>query len=112
MWFRLDNTVTNRAHVSLFPSTTFVSRLDKIWRSSRAVTSSLAFISSCANPILYTFAGRSYIKNNGLAFMARLFEGTALDSGTRKTRTEAMGLKTTDSSTNAEGQAVRNGTTK
>uniref|UniRef100_A0A8C6STD0 Leukotriene B4 receptor 2b n=1 Tax=Neogobius melanostomus TaxID=47308 RepID=A0A8C6STD0_9GOBI len=36
--------------------------LDLIWRSSRAVTSALAFISSCANPVLYTFAGKSYIR--------------------------------------------------
>ncbi|KAL4657230.1 leukotriene B4 receptor 1-like [Arapaima gigas] len=58
--------------------------LTHISKSCRAVTSSLAFISSCANPVLYTFAGKSYIQKNGLSFMARLFEGTALDSGTRK----------------------------
>ncbi|KAF7222005.1 leukotriene B4 receptor 2b [Nothobranchius furzeri] len=51
--------------------------LDNIHTSSRAVTSALAFISSCANPILYTFAGKSYIKKNGFAFMAKLFEGTS-----------------------------------
>lgn len=50
--------------------------LDRIHQSSRAVTSAFAFISSCANPVLYTFAGKSYIKKNGLAFMAKLFEGT------------------------------------
>ncbi|XP_072296735.1 leukotriene B4 receptor 2b [Eucyclogobius newberryi] len=60
--------------------------LDSIWQSSRVVTSSLAFISSCANPILYTFAGKSYIRKNGFAFMARLFEGTSLDPGTKKGR--------------------------
>uniref|UniRef100_A0A3Q0SRQ8 G-protein coupled receptors family 1 profile domain-containing protein n=1 Tax=Amphilophus citrinellus TaxID=61819 RepID=A0A3Q0SRQ8_AMPCI len=43
---------------------------------SRAVTSSIAFMSSCANPVLYFFAGKSYIRREGLAFMARLFEGT------------------------------------
>uniref|UniRef100_A0A8C4ZQ88 Leukotriene B4 receptor 2a n=1 Tax=Gadus morhua TaxID=8049 RepID=A0A8C4ZQ88_GADMO len=48
---------------------------------SRAITSALAFISSCANPVLYVFAGKSFIRRDGLAFMARLFEGTALDSG-------------------------------
>ncbi|XP_051984446.1 leukotriene B4 receptor 2b [Xyrauchen texanus] len=58
--------------------------LDHIWHSSRAVSSALAFISSCANPVLYTFAGRSYIKADGLAFMARLFEGTVLDYGNKK----------------------------
>ncbi|CAL8278875.1 unnamed protein product [Lota lota] len=60
-------------------------RLNHIWKSSRAVTSALAFISSCANPVLYTFAGKSYIKANGFAFMARLFEGTSLDqTGNKK----------------------------
>uniref|UniRef100_A0A668TDG5 G-protein coupled receptors family 1 profile domain-containing protein n=1 Tax=Oreochromis aureus TaxID=47969 RepID=A0A668TDG5_OREAU len=66
--------------------------LDTISQSSRAVTSALAFISSCANPVLYTFAGKSYIKKNGFAFMAKMFEGTSSDqTGTkmaviRKTR--------------------------
>uniref|UniRef100_A0A8C2AJ39 Leukotriene B4 receptor 2b n=1 Tax=Cyprinus carpio TaxID=7962 RepID=A0A8C2AJ39_CYPCA len=63
---------------------TLKSRLDNIWKSSRAVTSALAFISSCANPVLYAFAGRSYIKADGLAFIARLFEGTVLDYGARR----------------------------
>uniref|UniRef100_I3KDB6 Leukotriene B4 receptor 2b n=1 Tax=Oreochromis niloticus TaxID=8128 RepID=I3KDB6_ORENI len=62
-------------------------RLDTISQSSRAVTSTLAFISSCANPVLYTFAGKSYIKKNGFAFMAKLFEGTLSDqTGTKSTR--------------------------
>uniref|UniRef100_A0A3B4F0K3 Leukotriene B4 receptor 1-like n=1 Tax=Pundamilia nyererei TaxID=303518 RepID=A0A3B4F0K3_9CICH len=59
-------------------------QLDAISQSSRAVTSALAFISSCANPVLYTFAGKSYIKKNGFAFMAKLFEGTLSDqTGTK-----------------------------
>ncbi|TKS79451.1 Epimerase family protein SDR39U1 [Collichthys lucidus] len=61
--------------------------LDYITNSSRAVTSALAFISSCANPVLYTFAGKSYIRQNGFAFMARLFEGTSMDQTvTKKSR--------------------------
>ncbi|KAM6960125.1 leukotriene B4 receptor 1-like [Tautogolabrus adspersus] len=60
--------------------------LNKIWTRSRAVTSAIAFISSCANPVLYFFAGKSYIQREGFAFMARLFEGTALDSASRKSR--------------------------
>ncbi|XP_030630479.1 leukotriene B4 receptor 2b [Chanos chanos] len=60
-------------------------KLDDIWVNSRAVTSSLAFISSCVNPVLYTFVALPYIRAEGLAFMARLFEGTAPDSG-RKSR--------------------------
>ncbi|KAF4089414.1 hypothetical protein AMELA_G00066130 [Ameiurus melas] len=59
-------------------------KLKDISESCRPTTSSLAFISSCANPVLYALAGRSYIRVDGLSFMARLFEGTALEisSGT------------------------------
>ncbi|XP_046907641.1 LOW QUALITY PROTEIN: leukotriene B4 receptor 1-like [Hypomesus transpacificus] len=71
-------------------------RLEHIWKSFRAVTSALAFISSCVNPILYTFAGKSYIRRNGLAFMARLFEGTGLDSGTRKSRQNSQNSREKD----------------
>lgn len=62
-----------------------LARLGNIWLGSRAITSTIAFISSCANPVLYFFAGKSYIRREGLAFMARLFEGTAFDSA-RKSR--------------------------
>ncbi|KAK2822742.1 hypothetical protein Q5P01_022807 [Channa striata] len=61
-------------------------QLDHISQSSRAVTSAFAFISSCANPVLYTFAGKSYIKQNGLAFMAKLFEATMDQIGNKKSR--------------------------
>ncbi|XP_028841711.1 leukotriene B4 receptor 2a isoform X2 [Denticeps clupeoides] len=54
---------------------TFKERLD----NSRIITSSLIFISSSVNPILYTFIGKSYIRREGLAFMARLFETTGRD---------------------------------
>ncbi|KAJ8261550.1 hypothetical protein GJAV_G00155620 [Gymnothorax javanicus] len=56
-------------------------RLEEAGKSSRAVTSALAFISSCANPVLYAFAGKSYMQQEGLGFMARLFE--FLDSSGR-----------------------------
>lgn len=65
----------------------FFHRLENIGQSSRAATSALAFISSCANPVLYTFAGRSYIKADGLAFMARLFEGTVFNYSARTLET-------------------------
>ncbi|KAM9428050.1 leukotriene B4 receptor 1-like isoform 2-T2 [Salvelinus alpinus] len=89
-------------------------RLYRIWRPSRAVTSALAFISSCANPILYTFAGKSYIRGDGMAFMARLFEGTSLDTGIRKgqptTRDrEGKRLKETLSFSSTGGNVVMKG---
>ncbi|XP_067118115.1 leukotriene B4 receptor 1-like [Osmerus mordax] len=84
---------------ALFPKDSAIKikvELDHIWKSFRAVTSALAFISSCVNPILYTFAGKSYIRRNGLAFMARLFEGTGLDSGTRKSRQNSQNSREKD----------------
>nr|XP_040027865.1 leukotriene B4 receptor 2b [Gasterosteus aculeatus aculeatus] len=80
-------------------------RLDHITQSSRVVTSALAFISSCANPILYTFAGKSYIKQSGFAFMARLFEGTSLDQAATKKGKDAVGLTTVDS-TSGSGPGI------
>ncbi|KAM3591034.1 uncharacterized protein V6R79_020958 [Siganus canaliculatus] len=70
--------------------------LNKIWHKSRAVTSSFAFISSCANPVLYFFAGKSYIRREGLAFMARLFEGAGIDSATRKSRQNSQNSRDKD----------------
>ncbi|XP_026229520.1 leukotriene B4 receptor 2b [Anabas testudineus] len=75
-------------------------KLDHISQTCRAVTSALAFISSCANPILYTFAGKSYIKQNGLAFMAKLFEGTLDQMANKKSRFVAkdnVGTRNVDS---------------
>ncbi|XP_067252951.1 leukotriene B4 receptor 1 [Chanodichthys erythropterus] len=60
-------------------------RLSQIWISFRGFTSTFTFISSSINPVLYTFAGKSYIKREGLAFMARLFESSGIES-TRKIR--------------------------
>ncbi|XP_056156072.1 leukotriene B4 receptor 1-like [Lampris incognitus] len=73
--------------------------LELVWQTWRAITSSLAFISSSANPVLYVFAGRSYIRQDGLAFMARLFEGTALDSGTKKGRQSSQNSRDKDKNT-------------
>lgn len=72
-----------------------------IWQRSRAVTSSIAFISSCANPVLYFFAGKSYIRREGLAFMARLFDRTLLDSATRKSRQHSQNSRDKDKSADA-----------
>lgn len=56
----------------------------------------MAFISSCANPVLYFFAGKSYIRREGLAFMARLFEGAGMDSATRKSRQNSQNSRDKD----------------
>ncbi|MCJ8731871.1 hypothetical protein PDJAM_G00204500 [Pangasius djambal] len=88
--------------------------LDSISSSCRATTSSLAFISSCANPVLYALAGRPYIRADGLSFMARLFEGTALEitSGTLRIHRKVsragpavLSLKNCDSCANNADQS-------
>ncbi|XP_035281000.1 leukotriene B4 receptor 1-like isoform X1 [Anguilla anguilla] len=106
--FWLPYHVNNMVQVvaQIFPiSSPLRSRLDNIGKSCRAVTSALAFISSSANPVLYAFAGKAYMQQEGLSFMARLFELMAVDPGTRKVRKAsrdqaALGLKDreTDSS--------------
>uniref|UniRef100_A0A8C2JK63 G-protein coupled receptors family 1 profile domain-containing protein n=1 Tax=Cyprinus carpio TaxID=7962 RepID=A0A8C2JK63_CYPCA len=63
-----------------FHTMNMVEVLQKIWLSFRGFSSIITFISSCINPVLYTFAGKSYIKREGLAFMARLFEGSRIES--------------------------------
>ncbi|XP_031707182.1 leukotriene B4 receptor 2a [Anarrhichthys ocellatus] len=87
---------------ALYPEGNSVKKiLDKIWHHSRPVTSAIAFISSCANPVLYFFAGKSYIRREGLAFMARLFEGTGLDSATRKSRQHSQNSRDKDKDADA-----------
>ncbi|XP_037388521.1 leukotriene B4 receptor 1 isoform X2 [Pygocentrus nattereri] len=46
---------------------------------ARPNVTAFAFLSSSVNPILYVFAGSSYIRRAGLSFMAKLFEGTHSD---------------------------------
>ncbi|XP_062372410.1 leukotriene B4 receptor 1-like [Sardina pilchardus] len=60
--------------------------LNKLWKTGRTLTSTLAFISSSVNPLLYTFAGKSYMRREGLGFMARLFEATGRIESSRKSR--------------------------
>uniref|UniRef100_A0A3Q3XN42 G-protein coupled receptors family 1 profile domain-containing protein n=1 Tax=Mola mola TaxID=94237 RepID=A0A3Q3XN42_MOLML len=66
-----------------------------ISKSSRAVTSAFAFTSSCANPVLYAFAGKSYIKQNGFAFIAQLFEGTSPDQPGNKKSQQTKDIRKT-----------------
>ncbi|XP_034713077.1 LOW QUALITY PROTEIN: leukotriene B4 receptor 2a [Etheostoma cragini] len=86
---------------ALYPEGNVKDVLNAIWHKSRAVTSAIAFISSCANPVLYFFAGKSYIRREGLAFMARLFEGTGLDSATRKSRQNSQNSREKDKEADA-----------
>uniref|UniRef100_A0A3B3V9C7 Leukotriene B4 receptor 2b n=1 Tax=Poecilia latipinna TaxID=48699 RepID=A0A3B3V9C7_9TELE len=87
-WFPYH--VINMVQVSKICAMSF-DQINVSLESCRAVTSALAFLSSCANPILYTFAGKSYIKKNGLAFMAKLFDGTASSEQTASKQKESAG---------------------
>ncbi|XP_062864933.1 leukotriene B4 receptor 2a [Trichomycterus rosablanca] len=60
-------------------------KIHQIRTALRPFASAMAFVSSCINPILYMFAGKSYMRRAGLAFMARLFDATGRDSSSRKT---------------------------
>ncbi|KAL1247052.1 hypothetical protein QQF64_034419 [Cirrhinus molitorella] len=67
--------------VTFLPNGSYAkARLDLICFSFRGFSSTITFVSSCINPVLYTFAGKSYIKREGIAFMARLFEGSRMES--------------------------------
>ncbi|XP_028330284.1 leukotriene B4 receptor 1-like [Gouania willdenowi] len=101
--FWLPYHIVNMIQVTwaLCPSGTVKTILSKIWHRGRAVTSSIAFISSCANPVLYFFAGKSYIRREGFAFMARLFEGAGIDSGMRKSRQNSQNSKDKDKEADA-----------
>ncbi|RXN24329.1 leukotriene B4 receptor 1-like protein [Labeo rohita] len=54
---------------------------------ARPNVTAFAFLSSSVNPVLYVFAGSSHIRQAGLGFMAKLFEGTNSESAsTRSSR--------------------------
>ncbi len=54
---------------------------------ARPNVTAFAFMSSSVNPVLYVFAGSSHIRQAGLGFMAKLFEGTNSESAsTRSSR--------------------------
>ncbi|XP_041738702.2 leukotriene B4 receptor 1-like [Coregonus clupeaformis] len=54
----------------------------KVAKAARPNVTAFAFLSSSVNPVLYVFAGSSHIRQAGLSFMAKLFEGTNSEGGT------------------------------
>lgn len=55
-------------------------------KTARPNVTAFAYFSSAINPILYVFAGSSYIRQAGLSFMGRLFETTNSESRSTTTR--------------------------
>ncbi|KAG9259902.1 leukotriene B4 receptor 1 [Astyanax mexicanus] len=105
--FWLPYHVINMVQVCVFLLSSPHSRLGHIWRSLRALTSTVAFVSSCINPVLYTLVGKSYIRAAGVAFMARLFEAAGLDSTSRKVRQSSQNSRDRDREM-AESEELRN----
>lgn len=79
-------------HVGLFSQVIGViqgssSSVLKVAKVARPNVTAFAFMSSSVNPVLYVFAGSSHIRQAGLGFMAKLFEGTNSESAsTRSSR--------------------------
>ncbi|XP_018418648.1 PREDICTED: leukotriene B4 receptor 1-like [Nanorana parkeri] len=80
-------------------------KLRKAARLARPNVTALAFLSSSINPILYVFAGGSFIRTAGVEFMAKLFEGTGSDTNSvwkisqvfrQKSHEECMDLRNTN----------------
>ncbi|XP_068164920.1 leukotriene B4 receptor 1-like [Antennarius striatus] len=67
-------------------------------QTARPYVTGLAFFSSAINPILYVFAGSSHIRQAGLSFMGKLFEGTNHENKTTSIFTRSA--QTSSSSTN------------
>lgn len=70
---------------------------------ARPNVTAFAYFSSSVNPILYVFAGSSHIRQAGLGFMAKLFDGTNSEgrssSTSRSTRTSRSNSSPDESST-------------
>ncbi|KAM8960630.1 leukotriene B4 receptor 1-like [Pelodytes ibericus] len=54
-------------------------------RLARPNVTALAFLSSSVNPVLYAFAGGSFIRTAGVGFMAKLLEATHSESSSFRT---------------------------
>ncbi|KAE8633801.1 hypothetical protein XENTR_v10002103 [Xenopus tropicalis] len=52
-------------------------KLMKAAQKARPNVTALVFLSSSVNPVLYAYAGGSFIRTAGMGFMAKLFEGTS-----------------------------------
>ncbi|XP_025973931.2 leukotriene B4 receptor 1-like [Dromaius novaehollandiae] len=72
--------------------------------AARPPLTALAFFSSAVNPLLYACAGRGLLRTAGATFMARLFEGTASEIGSRRTGTERATQRMGELRTEAEGE--------
>ncbi|OCT98064.1 leukotriene B4 receptor 1 [Xenopus laevis] len=59
-------------------------------RTARPNVTALAFLSSSVNPVLYAYAGGSFIRTAGMGFMAKLFEGTASEVSSFKKVSQAF----------------------
>ncbi|TRZ00574.1 hypothetical protein DNTS_004496 [Danionella cerebrum] len=64
---------------------------------ARPNVTAFAFMSSSVNPVLYVFAGSSHIRQAGLGFMAKLFEGTNSETHSSRSTRSSRGSNTESS---------------
>lgn len=79
---------------------------------ARPNVTALAFLSSSVNPVLYVFAGSSHIRQAGLSFMAKLFEGTNSEGGTSASFSRSTRCSRSGSTAPDESSALRSLTLK
>lgn len=77
----------------------------------RPIAAAVAFVSSCINPILYMCVGKVYIRQAGLAFMARLFEATGRDSSSRKSHNQHREMAENDALRDKESESTTSANT-
>ncbi|XP_071022455.1 leukotriene B4 receptor 1-like [Oncorhynchus clarkii lewisi] len=79
---------------------------------ARPNVTAFAFLSSSVNPVLYVFAGSSHIRQAGLSFMAKLFEGTNSEGGTSASFSRSTRCSRSGSTAPDESSALRSLTLK
>ncbi|KAG8455530.1 hypothetical protein GDO86_001647 [Hymenochirus boettgeri] len=67
-------------------------------QSARPNVTALAFLSSSVNPVLYAYAGGSFIRTAGMGFMAKLFEGTSSEVSSFRKVSQALRQKSRNES--------------
>ncbi|XP_058480686.1 leukotriene B4 receptor 1 [Solea solea] len=74
---------------------------------ARPNVTAFAYFSSAVNPILYVFAGSSHIRQAGLSFMGKLFEGTNSESRSTSTFSRSGRSSCPDESTALHSLSVK-----
>ncbi|XP_063310907.1 leukotriene B4 receptor 1 isoform X1 [Pelobates fuscus] len=82
--------------------TTSKLKLKNAAKSARPNVTALAFLSSSANPVLYAFAGGSFIRTAGIGFMAKLLEASHSESSSFRTVSSVFRQRSRNESVDVE----------